>query len=122
MPLPDQDRTRGKEPGREGEEGYTEDATWEGLSEAVRDRRLPRASGEKSGPPEQNAEAVMPTVWAMRMAAGWGAIATRCCNKLVDAEFYVGMGRLTGFMGVELHVLKVPTLRLPACTACLVVS
>ena len=50
----------------------------------------------------------MPTVWAMRMAAGWGAIATRCWNKLVDAEFYVGMGRLTGFMGVELHVLKVP--------------
>lgn len=36
-----------------------------------------------AGPPEQNAEAVMPTVWAMRIAAGRGAIATRCSDKLV---------------------------------------
>ena len=77
-PLPDQDRTRGNEPAREREEGYTEDATWDVLLEAVREaaffglwlRRSP-------GPPEQNAEAVMPTVWAMRIAAGRGAIAKK---------------------------------------------
>lgn len=35
--------------------------------------------------PEQNAEAVMPIVWATRIAAGRGAIATKCSEKLVDA-------------------------------------
>lgn len=37
--------------------------------------------------PEQNAEAVMPTVWAMRMAAGRGAIVTRLVHSLVDTFF-----------------------------------
>ena len=56
------------------------------------------ASGEESCPPEQNAEAVMPTVWAMRIAAGRGAIATRFNNKLVDVEF----------MSLGFEVLRLP--------------
>ena len=38
--------------------------------------------GEECRPPEQNAEAVMPTVWAMRIVAGRGAIARRCSKEL----------------------------------------
>ena len=33
-------------------------------------------------PPEQNAEAVMPTVWAMRIPAGWGAMAPESSEDL----------------------------------------
>ena len=42
-------------------------------------------SSEVCCSPEQKAEAVMPTVWGMRIAAGRGAIATRCGDKLADA-------------------------------------
>lgn len=40
--------------------------------------------------PEQRAEAVMPTVWAMRIAAGRGGIATIDSDDLVDAWIVCG--------------------------------
>lgn len=84
LPLPDQDWTWGDEPGWDCEDGYAEDATCESCQSYSR-AEAASASSEECCPPEQNAEAVMPIVWATRIAAGRGAIATKCSEKLVDA-------------------------------------
>lgn len=51
---------------------------------AIREGAAASAFSEECCPPEQNAEAVIPTVWAMRIAAGKGDIATRWKDEPVD--------------------------------------